>query len=742
MASIPCVRGRAPVPPVFCVPLRSRTAIAVAAALALPLGAAHAQSGAPTEQLSEVVVSASGFEQDIRQAPASISVISREQLETRQFRDLAEALQDVEGIDVRGATGKTGGLNISIRGMPSDYTLILIDGRRQNVAGDVTPNGFGDALTSFMPPISAIERIEVIRGPMATLYGSDAMGGVINIITRKVANQWGGAVGVEAGIPENSDAGKSGRVNFYLNGPLVQDTLGLVLRGSVFRRGDSDLQPSNGEGVVSTRGPSPVKTRQHDIGTRLTFTPNRDHEIWLDAEQARTWYDNDECQLGTLDYINCTTGATTSTASGYRDAMRFNRDQVAIGHTSRLGIGLLESSLMRTVTETKGRTIPTASRPAGSADIGLDRKLETTNVVFDTKLVAPLGDAHIATVGAQWWDAELEDGLLAESHSQTMWSLFGEDEWRLSDTLAATLGLRYDRHDAFGGELSPRAYLVWNASDAWTVKGGVSQGFKAPRLNQLIDGVAGIGGQGTIISIGNPNLRPETSTSTELGVLYDGARGLNASATAFHNKIKDKIGSGGDCTVAFISSCVANPTATYSINNDEAKTWGLELATRIPLAERWSLALNYTFTDSELIQAGSKNGKLSDTAKHVANAQLRWNATEKLDLWLRGEHRGGSRRFDGDPASLTGNNQLEYEALGDFKGYTLFHLGGAYKLSSTVTLNANIYNLLDKDFLKFRSWTNASGETVWGSSYFKSSAATKGTVPSGRTLWVSANVSF
>jgi outer membrane receptor for ferrienterochelin and colicins len=94
--------------------------------------------------------------------------VTRQELETKNFRDLAEALQGVEGIDVMGGTGKTGGLDISIRGMPSDYTLILIDGRRQNVAGDVTPNGFGAALTSFMPPMSAIERIEVIRGPMST----------------------------------------------------------------------------------------------------------------------------------------------------------------------------------------------------------------------------------------------------------------------------------------------------------------------------------------------------------------------------------------------------------------------------------------------------------------------------------------------------------------------------------------------------------------------------------------------
>jgi len=191
--------------------------------------AACVHATAQETHLGEVVVSASGFEQELKNAPASISVVTREELETRNFRDLAEALQGVEGIDVMGGTGKTGGLDISIRGMPSEYTLILIDGRRQNVAGDVTPNGFGAALNSFMPPVSAIERIEVIRGPMSTLYGSDAMGGVINIITRKVAREWGGEVSVSTGIPEGSDWGTQYRSNFYVNGPIKQDLLGLAV---------------------------------------------------------------------------------------------------------------------------------------------------------------------------------------------------------------------------------------------------------------------------------------------------------------------------------------------------------------------------------------------------------------------------------------------------------------------------------------------------------------------------------
>lgn len=704
---------------------------------------AFAQGAADGTRLADVVVTASGFEQEIRQAPASISVITREELQQKQFRDLGEALQGIEGIDVRSSTGKTGGMDISIRGMPSDYTLVLIDGRRQNVAGNVTPNGFDHALTSFIPPLSAIERIEVIRGPMSTLYGSDAMGGVINIITRRVAREWGGALGLEAGLPESGKYGTEQKVNLYANGPLVDDLLGLAVRGSVYRRAESDLVLTPDGVSAGARNPAPAESRQHSLGARLTLTPTADHDLWLDIEQGRTWYDNEECRLGTRDYLNCTTGATTTTASGYRDYLRFNRDQVAIGHTARLDLGMIESSLMRTKTETIGRTIPTASRPAGDPSIGTDRKLETINTVFDTKLIAPIGTAHVATIGAQWWEAKLEDSLLPDRHyRQRMWSVFGEDEWQLTDSLTATLGLRHDRHEAFGGHTSPRAYLVWSASEQWTLKGGISRGFRAPRLDQLIDGVSGISGQGVNINIGNPDLKPEVSTSRELALLFDGGRGLSGSATLFHNRIKDKIGSGGDCTVDFISSCAANPSATYSINNDEAKTWGFELTTRVPLAAGWDLSLNYTWTDSEVVEAGSKNGKLSDTARHMANAQLRWQASEKTSLWLRGEYRGKSRRFNGDPKNFTGNTQLEYEALGDLKAYTLFSLGGSHRVSEALTLNARVLNLLDKDFREFKRWTNLAGDEVWGSAYFKTSAAIKGMSPAGRTYWISANMSF
>lgn len=104
------------------------------------------------------------------------------------------------------------------------------------------------------------------------------------------------------------------------------------------------------------------------------------------------------------------------------------------------------------------------------------RLLKNTNIILDSKLVAPLGDNHMVTLGGQYWNATMKDGIVlannGDEFAQDAWSLFSEDEWRLLDSLALTYGARYEYQTTFGGHISPRAYLVWDAQDNWTVKGG------------------------------------------------------------------------------------------------------------------------------------------------------------------------------------------------------------------------------------------------------------------------------
>lgn len=739
--------------------LNSRTALASAIALAASFGA---QANEPIA-LGDVVVSASGFEQKITEAPASISVISREELQQKSFSNLAEALEDVEGIDVRQGTGKTGGLNISIRGMPSEYTLILIDGRRQNAAGNVTPNGFGETSTSFMPPLSAIERIEVIRGPMSTLYGSDAMGGVINIITRKVGKEWTGSLTLDHTYQDNRDFGDASKASLYASGPLVDGLLGLQLRGSLYDRSASDLSFDN-DSTVSRRGASPVEGRNNNVGGRLTFTPHEDHDFALDIERGRQVYNNDDCQLGSLDGTNTgnsapTTGCgpTAARASGYKDELRFEREQYALSHTARLGFGTWDSSLTHSTTETFGRTIP--GRNAGGdigqplpsapwAIVGADRELKTSNLVLDTKLVAPLGESHITSIGGQWWEAEMTDSLAQKDYEQSMWALFAEDEWRLRDDLALTLGVRYDDHETFGGHVSPRAYLVWNTTDNWTLKGGVSRGYKTPDLNDLHDGINGITAQGRAVTVGNPDLKPETSTSTEIGAYFDSLAGFKANATLFHNKFKDKIATGPNivdhplCLDNQNTNGTPNPGCAPLVNVDEAITQGLELASSWQFAAGWTLSGNYTYTDSEQSSGANKGAPLTNTPQHMAHAKLNWKPTDRLSLWFSGEYRGERARFLQRTANLSAADRAVHEQVGDLNAYEVFHLGGSFKASQNVTLNATIYNLFDKDFLDGKVYTDSSGNQAWSSYYIQTGQSTTGTVEEGRRLWLSAVVEF
>ena len=248
---------------------RLACAIAVATWTSLPANAAE-----PVE-LSNVVVTASGFEQQIKQAPASISVVTREELENKSYRDVTDALRDIPGVVVTGGASSS---DISIRGMASKYTLILIDGKRMESRA-TRPNSDGPGIEQgWTPPLEAIERIEVVRGPMSSLYGSDAMGGVINIITRKVADTWRGGVRTEKTFQDRSDSGDYHTLNGYLSGPLVDGLLGLQVYGQTSRRDEDDIP----------RGFNEQKT---DSATaKLSFTPNEANDIILEVgktEQER-----------------------------------------------------------------------------------------------------------------------------------------------------------------------------------------------------------------------------------------------------------------------------------------------------------------------------------------------------------------------------------------------------------------------------------------------------------------------
>ena len=681
----------------------------------------------PVAPVTETVtVTAGGFEQAVRLAPASVTVVDRPQLLERRLSTIAEALADVEGVDVGQDVGKTGGLTVSMRGMPSDYTLMLIDGRRQNAAGNVTPNGFTETATSFMPPVGAIERIEVVRGPMSTLYGSDAMGGVVNIITRRVSDRWGGTATLDGTLQSNSDYGRTGQGSLYLTGPVISRRLGVALRGNSYHREAAALKYENVDGTdvpLTSFGLSPTGADIQTAGGRLSFVPGRDHDVTFDADGVWQTYDNSERQLGTL-----------GVQGGYQEQLKFQRQQFVGAYVGRLGFGVIDSSVARNATETIGRTIPpgTPGRVAGDP-----RALRSTNTIVDAKLVAPLG-RHTVSVGGQWWDAHVVDAVAPAPYDHTQRALFAEDEWRLARATSLTAGVRYDHHSTFGGQVSPRAYLVLTPATNWTIKGGVSRGFKTPRLEQLAEGITGFGGQGTIPLLGSPGLQPETSTTTEAGAFYVRG-GLSLNVGVFRNDFDNKIASGPGLENCSFRGNPNRPGCVdvgnwpnvdlfgQSINVDEAITQGVEAAARLAIGARVNLMSNYTYTESEQRSGAQAGQPLVNTPRHMFNANVRVSVTDRLGSWVRVEARGSRTR--GTSAAA----QAARAAIGDFKPYGLVHLGGSYTLTRRITFNATIFNLLNTDFLAYEPYVS-NGQTLYASPY--------NNLQEPLRFWGSVNVSF
>ncbi|MEQ1411140.1 TonB-dependent receptor domain-containing protein [Acinetobacter indicus] len=656
---------------------QSALSLAVLAAMSSLAQANPDNSTTDATQLNTIVVTATGYEQDLSKAPVSITVIDREELEKREYNDITDVLRHTPGVVVSGSGSAQ---TISIRGMSSNYTLFLVDGKRQ-YGRDVNPNGDDAGFEkNILPPVSAIERIEIIRGPASTLYGTDAMGGVVNIITKKVSDRWSGSVELGSVIQDQGNAGDIQNGSVYLAGPLLENKLGLQLSLNKQKREEDAY-------VGGFRG-----TERESLNSRLSYILNDKHDLQLEANFVQQESET-------------TVGRTVALGNNAADSSSRNyRHVYALTHHGRYSDQLDSTTYLQ---------YENSKNPdRGNTQLGT-KGIELDTWTFNNQWNWLLGN-HTLSFGAHYKDEKLTDKATnrnpnaPEFSELTRWSAaaFLEDTWHLSDRFDLTAGLRYDHDENYSGHVSPRLYGVYSLNDQWTVKGGVSTGYKQPDIRAATEGFYSVtGGGGSPLATGrgiiraNPDLDPESSLSSELGVNWQNDR-VKASLTAYVTQYKDRITEVRACETDTDGSstnrnnwqewkCFEGDTPFYfiseRINVDEAELKGVEATLEASLSDYTTLMANYTFTDSEFKTGEFKGQPVNQMPEHMLNITVDHEINDALNVWSRLHYRSETSAY----LSRTSVAQPN-------PGYEFLDVGLNYKFTPNISGKFGVYNLLDE----------------------------------------------
>lgn len=582
--------------------------------------------------LKNMVVTATMSEHDTRTAPASITVITREELETRNAADLLDAVRGTPGMTL--SPRQVGGRKtIALRGLEGKHTLTLIDGRRISPSDDVV--GHSDYQYGWLP-ISAIERVEIIRGPMSTLYGSEALGGVINLITRQPKDRWIGSAMLSGSNVTSGDGGDGQRASLFAAGPVGES---LSLRFNAETANKSAVPEKEDRRYSEIEG---SKANSAGLGATLKLSDRQSLEAsWNDGREERFY--NDVTTSGVIRQYENRYDIKRSQGSlawrgefdGWRGQLRAYRSEIDIANRRTNGVA--------------------ATRPQNISD-----------AVIDGFAGIKLG-GHLLTAGGEFREETLKNnGLIGGKDDATHKALFVQDEFFLADKLSLTAGLRADHHEIFGAETSPRAYLVWEATSELVVKGGYGHAFKAPTLKQISPSYVGAEGPHTFM--GNANIKPEKSDSLEISA--DWKRGpLAVRGTLFHTELKDLI------TYRLIGTGPGIRRTYLYDNVSQASISGFETGFTREIGGN----LAWT-TDLTLLKTRDKaTGKaLEDRPKTTLASRLDWRAGD-----------GWSAR-----AGLEYTGSQTSAGL-DLPGYTLWNASVGKKLGQTFSVRAGINNLTD-----------------------------------------------
>ncbi len=598
----------------------------------LPLVLSAAAAMVSADEIENLVVVGSRLENSISSMPTHVTVIDRQLLDELQAQSVLGVLRQVAGVHVTQYGGRGGVSSVFVRGGEPNFTVVLIDGVKVNDPNDTRGGSFDFSTLNLVE----IERIEIARGALSAVYGSDGLAGTINVITRKTADVHGAVIEGELG--EDGFA----RGSVHASGPLGQQAAFSLSASGV---DDGDAIVGNG-------------FRDTNVTGRLQMNPTPSLTIDLsgrysDANSRSFPEDSGGAQFAVLDAVDRRDQVRRIFSGALTYAMS---DALTLNLQAGYGKHRAENTSPGVVSGIRQGVPPNES----------DSTLERFNI--GTNLVYAVSDHIEATIGL---DFEKEDGEQRGSLEfapgfavptdfaldRDLFGVFAEVQLHNETGFGATVAVRHDQPSERGSTTSGRIGMQYQFASSrlfmtW------SEGYKLPSFFALGHGL-----------VGNPDLRPESSTSLEVGYSQSAWQDrLRVTVAAFDNDYED--------LVDFDSDLFTN------VNRNKVRIRGAEVALNVDVAEGLSFAAQATNMDIDV----SGGTKLRQRPSWRGGLSSRWQVSDAVSAAIDWSYVGETF----DSSIPTGDDNLD--------GYDRVGLEAAWQPRPELRVWIAVDNLLDADY--------------------------------------------
>ncbi len=609
--------------------------------LVLPEPVAAGQPDKEPIRLRDVVVTGTRTEKPVLEVPVRTEVVNHKEIEKTHARDLKQALEDVPGLLLKPIHGKTG-FEVWLQGLDSDRVLVVIDGE------PITPST-GSSVDLSQIGAMNIERIEIVKGATSALYGSNAMGGVINIITRKPSKPLSYQLSLDGGSygDKNLSGDSSDITSRYLAANLA------VKRDRGYLQFNADVRDKDGytldQSTDRSEGNSGIKA---NANLRLAWTPNSKTEVYITPRYYREDISNNLKSV-------ITPGVGESKKKKREDASRFSTT-IGVKHQLDHGgkvRGWLFQENWRDVTQRDDLTLTPKV-------IDQQRTAEIDQYRAELQWDKPWNKNHLLTWGAlyrketldQYQDKLNEERIIeVDGEEKETIEAYLQDDVFIGEQWELVPGIRIQNDNRYGFYAAPKINAmytpVWFTDVITNVRMGIGRGYRSPSLKEqyyVIDH-----SQLGYMILGVPDVQPESSDSYQLGIEFAKTGEFSADITLFHNRIKDLIGTRINLEKSAQASQEAQTNiAVYDYSNyARAMTQGVEISGR-RYAGRFEMKGSYTLLDSKDRDTGKT---LKERPRHQIKLGADWqNKAWGTMLTLRGVYQS-EEFFDAD-------NQLESPA--------------------------------------------------------------------------------